>query len=205
MGGTTSQMQLLPPLVPVSFVDLQRYSGRWWQVALMPNSFQSNQAHNVTATYTASPHEANTLLVLNEAYDVHNHRTWIRGRAQIDPVAAQTDTTRQPGRLVVFFEPNETQPLVWPFGAPYWIIELGSQPDYGHAVVSDPTRRFLWVLSRTPTIDEATLQDILKRLVTVHGFSAGRLADIIWTRNDAVPPPADAEEHTPGGPESAHT
>lgn len=206
MGGATSQMQLLPPLIPVSYVDLQRYSGRWWQVALMPNTFQSNRAHNVTATYTPSPHEHNALIVLNESYDDSNHRSWIRGRAQIDPVAALTDSTRQPGRLVVFFEPNETQRLVWPFGAPYWIIELGDKPDYGHAVVSDPTRRFLWILSRTPQIDADTIRGILERLVTVHGFAPGRLADIIWTRNDAEPPAAaaDAKDVTPGGPEHEH-
>lgn len=202
--GASASLQPLPPLVPVSYVDLRRYSGRWWQIALMPNSFQLTSAHNVTATYTPNERDPTTLAVLNEAYDAHNHRTWIGGRAQIDPVAAASDTTRQPGRLIVFFEPNDTQPFVWPLGAPYWIIELGSGADYGYAIVSDPMRRFLWILSRTPQLDETTIRGILGRLITVHGFAAERLADIVWTRNDAAPP-ADAKEHTPGGPDNACT
>jgi apolipoprotein D and lipocalin family protein len=188
MGAAASRLadgpiQPLPPLQPVAYLDLQRYSGRWWQVALLPNSFQRSDARNVTATYTPSTSEHNTLYVQNDSYDSTGFRTWITGRATIDPAAASTDTTESPGRLLVYFEPNETQPFVWPLGAPYWVIELGSSPDYGHAVVTDPMRRNLWILSRTPQLPADTLKDILGRLVRVHGFSADRLANIVWTNN----------------------
>ena len=176
-------IQPLPPLKPVARLDLKRYSGLWWQVALLPNSFQSSDANNVTAKYTMSAEEHNTLHVLNESYDSAGTRTWITGRATLDPAAASTDTTESPGRLLVYFEPNETQPLVWPLGAPYWVVDLGNSPDYGYAVVSDPMRRNLWILSRTPQLPAETLAHILKRLVSVHGFSTDRLANIVWTRN----------------------
>ena len=185
------------PLQAVAYLDLRRYSGRWWQVALLPNSFQSTDDFNVTATYTPSDTERNVISVLNESYNNSYERMWIAGRAVIDPVAAETDTTNRPGRLIVSFKPNETQPLVWPLGAPYWVIDLGDDDNYGWAVVSEPKRRFLWILSRTPQLDSTTARDILQRLVRVHGFPAERLAHISWTQNDAPDTVAPA---TPGGP-----
>jgi apolipoprotein D and lipocalin family protein len=186
------------PLQAVAYLDLRRYSGRWWQVALLPNSFQSTDDFNVTATYTPSDTERNVISVLNESYNNSYERTWIAGRAVIDPVAAETDTTNRPGRLIVSFKPNETQPLVWPLGAPYWVIDLGDADNYGWAVVSEPRRRFLWILSRTPQLDSTTAHDILRRLVRVHGFPAERLAHISWTQNDA--PDTVAPAATPSGP-----
>jgi apolipoprotein D and lipocalin family protein len=50
----------------------------------------------------------------------------------------------------------------WPFWGDYWIIDLG--PDYEYAVVGHPSRDHLWVLSRTPTLDEETHAAILSRL-----------------------------------------
>jgi len=190
MGNLCTQGE--QPLTAVPYLDLRRYSGRWWQIALLPNSFQGSDDYNVTATYTPSTRERNTLDVLNESYSISGEREWIAGRAIIDPVFNDTDTTDVPGRLIVTFKPNETQPLVWPLGAPYWVIDLGNSANYGWAVVSEPKRRFLWILSRTPQLDTATMQHILHRLVTVHGFDSRRLRRIAWTRND---PPAGATPH----------
>ena len=65
-------------------------------------------------------------------------------------------------------------------GAPYWIIELddtvGDDP-YAWAVVSDPVRLFLWILSRTPTLEEDVLNMILEK-ITSQGYSTERL---LWT------------------------
>jgi apolipoprotein D and lipocalin family protein len=65
-------------------------------------------------------------------------------------------------------------------GAPYWIIELddtvGDDP-YAWAVVSDPIRLTLWILSRTPTPEEDILSRILEK-VTSQGYSTERL---LWT------------------------
>ena len=60
-------------------------------------------------------------------------------------------------------------PQVW---GNYWVIELA--PDYQFAVVSEPSRKFLWILSRTPKLDDATLDGIKARL-TQHGFDVARL------------------------------
>jgi apolipoprotein D and lipocalin family protein len=165
-----------PPLEPVAEVDLTRYAGRWFQAGLVPNTFQSPDDYNVTATYTWRP-QLPGLRVHNEASS-GNDRLYVDGEAVRDP-ECRGDGERS-GRLLVSFRPNETQPLVWPVGAPYWIIQLGDTDDYGYAVVSDPGRRNLWILSRTPKMERATLERVCMRLVE-QGFGPARLASIVWT------------------------
>jgi len=58
------------------------------------------------------------------------------------------------------------------FEADYWIIDLG--PDYEYAVVGEPSRRFLWILSRTPNMDEAVYEEIISRLPE-KGYDPDRL------------------------------
>ncbi|MDX9696392.1 MAG: lipocalin family protein, partial [Bacteroidales bacterium] len=50
----------------------------------------------------------------------------------------------------------------WPIKAKYWIIDLAE--DYSYAVVGHPNRKYLWILSRTPQMDDATYQQIIDRL-----------------------------------------
>jgi apolipoprotein D and lipocalin family protein len=60
----------------------------------------------------------------------------------------------------------------WPFSGDYWIIELGK--DYEYAVVSVPSRKYLWILSRTPIMPEAVYRGILDRL-QASGFDITRV------------------------------
>jgi apolipoprotein D and lipocalin family protein len=57
-------------------------------------------------------------------------------------------------------------------GYHYWIIDLGQQ--YQYAVVGHPGRDYLWILSRTPTLDSGVYKDILNRLQT-RGYDTTRL------------------------------
>jgi apolipoprotein D and lipocalin family protein len=89
--------------------------------------------------------------------------------------AVVTDESTNAKLSVSFFGPL--------FGAPYWIIELDE--DYQYAVVGDPSREFLWILSRAPSLDEATLSGILSRLPD-YGYDPDRLT---WTvQSQAVVP-----------------
>ncbi|MDT8309196.1 MAG: lipocalin family protein, partial [Bacteroidales bacterium] len=60
----------------------------------------------------------------------------------------------------------------WPFRAPYWIIDLAD--DYSWSVVSGPSKKYLWILSRTPEMDESTYQKILRNLED-RGFDTEKL------------------------------
>jgi apolipoprotein D and lipocalin family protein len=55
----------------------------------------------------------------------------------------------------------------WPFRGAYWIIEL--DPDYQYAVVGHPSRAYLWILARRPTMDDALYKELLRR-VALHGY-----------------------------------
>ena len=64
----------------------------------------------------------------------------------------------------------------WPFRAKYWIIDLGEQ--YEYAVVGHPNRKYLWILSRKPSIDVAEYENILKR-IKQKGFNISLLKKTI--------------------------
>lgn len=174
-----------PPIEPVAELDLKRYAGRWYQVALTRNAFQAQGAHNVTATY-AWDAAKQQLDILNESW-MGDERSWIRGVAIRDPEARGEDDDVT-ARLLVTFTPNTTSPFVWDAGSPYWVIQLGTALDYGYAVVSDPNRRHVWILSRTFPMDPRTLRDILLRLTNEQGFSRTQIDALEWTVHDASPP-----------------
>jgi len=134
-----------PPLRTVDRVDLQRYLGKWFEIATIPMSFQKG-CTGVTATYTIRP---------DGDVDVVNtcRRETLDGpERQATAKAWSVDPSN--ARLVVRF--------FWPFTGDYWIIDL--DPEYRWAVVGHPSREYLWILSRTPQMDAATYDGILARL-----------------------------------------
>ncbi len=134
-----------PPLRTVERVDLGRYTGTWYEIATIPMSFQKGCVA-VTATYTLRPDGEVEVLNRCRKETLDGPERSATGRAwSVDPSNAKLE--------VRFF---------WPFKGDYWIVELGE--DYGYAVVGHPDRKYLWILSRTPSMDEALYQAILGRL-----------------------------------------
>lgn len=144
------------PLDTVEYVDVEKYMGTWYEIAKYPNGFQQN-CSGVTAEYALR--EDGTVRVFNtcRASDGETIKDTIEGFATVADKATNA-------KLTVYF--------FYPFGAPYWIIDLDE--DYRYAVVGDPTRRFLWILSRTPTLDPALYDQILERLPE-KGYDPSRL------------------------------
>lgn len=148
-----------PPLEVVSHVDVQRYVGRWYEIARYPNRFEKGCVA-VTAEYT--PRSDGKITVVNAARDktLDGPVRSIKGKAWV------VDKTTNAKLKVQFF---------WPFSGNYWIIDLDK--DYRWAVVSEPRRNVLWILSRTPQLDEAVYGQIVSRLKE-KGFDPGRLEKI---------------------------
>lgn len=136
-----------PPLTTVDYVDVPRYMGRWYEIARYPVSFQEG-CEAVTADYT---------LLTNGRVEVVNS-------CRQDSVDGELRQVRGTGRIV---DPRTNAKLkvtfFWPFEGDYWIIDL-DQEEYQWAVVSVPTRKMLWILSRTPQMEPAVYADILARL-----------------------------------------
>jgi len=145
------------PLETVPSVDLDRYVGTWYEIASFPQRFQKG-CTGTTATY--SIREDGSIEVVNRcARDSLDGRVTVaRGRARV------VDRNTNAKLKVSFF---------WPFWGDYWIIDLGR--DYEYAVVGHPKRNYLWILSRTPTMEAAVYDGILERL-RAQGYDTSRLS-----------------------------
>lgn len=141
----------------VSSLDVERYGGRWYEVATFPQKFQSNCAC-VAANYTPSPLGVGVRNICRQN-GPDGMLVDIRGRAY------QPDAN-QPGKLKVQF------PVPSGGDADYWVFEVAD--DYTHAVVTDPNRSTLWILSRSRVMSDATMAGIRTRLEAA-GFDLSAL------------------------------
>jgi len=139
----------------VGAVDLSRYAGRWYEIARLPNRFEKKCGDSVTATYTLR--SDGKVDVVNRCRKANGEYTTARGKAKI------VDKKTNAKLKVTFF---------WPFYGDYWILDLG--PNYEYAVVGAPNRDYLWILSRTPQLNEQLYQRLLREMAT-RGFATGRM------------------------------
>ncbi len=148
------------PVRPVADVDLTRFAGRWYEVARFPNWFQKKCVAETTADYSLLPD--GRIRVVNACRTADSKITTAEGEAR---VAGRSST------LKVRFAPRFLRflPFVW---GDYWILDL--TPDYGAALVGSPDRKYLWILSRTPKLDDATYARLVAA-ATAQGFEAQRL------------------------------
>ena len=135
----------------VQSVDLTRYVGRWYEIARLPNSFQKKCADTVSATYTLRAD--GKIEVTNRCRKASGEYATAKGEAKI------VDKRTNAKLKVTFF---------WPFYGDYWILDLG--PNYEYAVIGEPDRKYLWILSRSPRMDEALYQQIVQKMAA-KGFN----------------------------------
>ena len=137
----------------VPHVELEKYLGKWYEIARLPFRFEDG-CTDVTATYSLS--KDGNVSVLNECLkDGKLKQT--KGKAKV------VDKNTGAKLKVTFF---------WPFSADYWIINLGENYDY--AVVGSPSRKYLWILSRTPQMDEKLFFQLVES-VKSKGFNVEKL------------------------------
>ena len=156
------------PLRVVPDVDLARYAGNWFEIARLPNRFQTKCAGEVAAAYAPQPD--GKVSVTNTC------RTTTGTTTKASGVARRVEG-QPPSVLEVRFAPAVLSflPAVW---GDYQIIALGA--DYDYAVVGTPDRNYLWVLSRTPKMDPALYQRLLDD-AKGQGFD---VAKVVATRQD---------------------
>ncbi|HET9431383.1 MAG TPA: lipocalin family protein [Chitinophagaceae bacterium] len=143
-------------LQTVPSVDLNKYAGKWYEIAAYPQRFQKG-CHATTAEYSLS--EKGYVIVVNRCYkdSINGKPSSIKGKAFVQKNSGNAKLKVQ------FF---------WPFKGKYWIIDLAN--DYSYAVVSHPNRKYLWILSRTPKMEKSVYQQILGRLKE-KGFDLSKL------------------------------
>lgn len=152
---TPASSQPLPPPIPVSRVDLQRYVGTWYEIARIPHRFQNQCVRDVTAQYEIR--EDGRIRVVNSCVKADGSVSRANGVAKV------VDTETNARLKVSFFSILGIRP-VW---GDYWILGLGD--DYEYAVVGNPDRKYGWILARSPHPDPATLEKAW-RVVEQQGY-----------------------------------
>lgn len=141
---------------PVSDFDLQRYLGTWYEIARLDHRFERGLS-KVTANYTLR--DDGGVRVLNRGY------------------SAKKGEWKQAEGKAYFVEDANTGYLKVSFFGPFYgsyIVFVLDKENYQHAVVSGPDKSYLWILARTPEIDE-TLKKRLIRKAAEKGFNTAKL------------------------------
>ncbi len=140
----------------VDSVDLSRYLGKWYEIASYPAWFQRGCTAS-TAEYALLTD--GKIRIINRC-----HKGRPDGPLKESVGKAEVSDEQTNAKLKVWF--------FWPFKGNYWIIDLDD--DYRWAVVGEPKRKYLWILNRTPTMDQTLYQNILSRLPS-KGYDPSKL------------------------------
>jgi apolipoprotein D and lipocalin family protein len=139
-------------LTPIPSLDLKEYLGKWYEIAKYPNRFQKNCAGDTTAEYIKTPD--GRIQVIN------------RCKTEDGPFEEAKGVAKRIGesgsaKLKVRFAPAWLSfiPAVW---GDYWVIDLDE--NYQLAAVSEPSRTYLWILSRTPSVRTSDYDALIARL-----------------------------------------
>ena len=162
IAAIASTLSAQQPLRVAESVDLNRYTGKWYEIARIPNKFQDRCAGDVVAQYT---------LRADSRIDVVNQCRNADGRIVQARGIARKGKSGNNAVLQVRFAPAILSflPSVW---GDYWIIAIG--PDYTWAVVGTPSRDYLWILSRTPVMSANGYAQAIE-IVKGNGFDAARI------------------------------
>lgn len=147
--------------------DLERYLGRWYEIARLDHSFERGLTH-VTAEY--SLRDDGRIRVVNRGFDTRRER-WRQSEASARRVGDGSVAS-----LRVSFFP--------PFSAAYHVIAL-DQDDYRYAMVTSSSRSFLWVLAREPELEPEIIERLTEQ-ARKQGFAVDQL---IWVDQTQPPPP----------------
>lgn len=134
------------PLETVDAVDLERFAGLWYVIESMPTAVEEG-AHDATERYRLREDGMIDIefRFREDAFDgpeqVLNMLGWVHDEA-----------TRAEWRVRPF----------WPLRLAYLILEIG--PDYAYTVIGHPSKRYVWIMARQPSLAPDTLAGIRRRL-----------------------------------------
>ncbi len=147
--------------------DVNRFAGTWYEMARLDHGFEKGMSH-VSAEY--SPQDDGTLKVINKGFEAKTS-TW-----QATEAKAGFIESPDVGRLKVSF--------FGPFYGSYNIIDLDEE-NYKYAMVTGPSTRFFWILSRDKTLDNAVMQRLIKKAIDL-GFKLDKLI-YVDQKDETVP------------------
>lgn len=146
---------------PVAAVDLQRYSGQWFEIARIPNTFQKACAGDVRAEYRSLGKDG--VLITNWCRKSSGEAFSLKARGELQDASGSRWRVRPDSRWLSWV------PM---FKADYWIVDLAD--DYSHAAVSMAGTDYLWILSRQPVMSDEVYRQIIQRAAR-QGFPVEKL------------------------------
>jgi apolipoprotein D and lipocalin family protein len=138
------------PLDTVPHIDLNRYLGKWYEIASIPQYFQRQCVRDVSAEYATA---GSNISVINRCIMANGETKTAEGQARVVDKVSQA-------KLEVTF----VKLFGWLYfiGGDYWVIDLAE--DYHYAVVGHPSRKYAWILASKPQLSATDLAGIESRL-----------------------------------------
>ena len=149
-----------PPLPTVPALDLPRYLGTWYEIDRLPIRHEPEDATDVSAHYT-----------LDEDGSIRVRNRCLRGGELVEAIGQAKPVDASNSRLEVSFLPEGLRWIPFTKGD-YWVILVDG--GYTAALVGSPDRRYLWLLSREPRMDEITRQHYIA-YARQQGFDVDRM------------------------------
>ncbi|MED6180853.1 calycin superfamily [Stylosanthes scabra] len=146
----------------VKGLDVERYMGRWYEIASFPSFFQPKNGEDTRATYTLN--EDGTVHVLNETFN--NGK-----RVSIEGSAYKADPKSDEAKLKVKFFVPPFLPII-PVVGDYWVLYIDD--DYQYAVIGGPTTKYLWILSRKSHLDDEKYNELVQ-IAKDEGYDVSKL------------------------------
>lgn len=143
-------------LTAVKGFDVQRFQGTWYEIARLDHGFEKGMSH-VTAEYAVK--EDGALKVTNKGFNAKN-TAWETSTAKAGFIDGP-----DVGRLKVSF--------FGPFYGSYNIIDL-DEKDYSYAMITGPSKRFFWILSKKPQLDDTIMQRLIQKALAM-GFKLEKM------------------------------
>lgn len=162
--------QSAAPLQPLPSLDVGHYMGTWYQVLWFPNRFQKQCVADTSATYRNLAN--GSVEVINRCRTADGTIDVAVGLARPPAGLSRIDAEKlQPAQLEVSFLPAWLRWTGIGWGA-YWVVDL--TPDGRYAIVSEPSRKYLWVLARQPALTSDDDKAIRSKLLAL-GFDLSAL------------------------------
>ena len=145
----------------ISNFDKDRYLGKWYEIARIPNTFQKSCVQDVAVSYQLLPN--NQVVGINTCRKVNG---------EIFNLAVKGSAQDKTNAKLVFNVTSTWLRWIPMLKADYWIVDLAD--DYTYAAVATPDSHYLWILARQPQLDDAVYQQLIKR-VAKQGFAVEKL------------------------------
>jgi apolipoprotein D and lipocalin family protein len=152
----------VPDAVALEHADVNRFMGRWYEIARLPNTQERACARDVVSTYERRNESA--IRVVNVCRNADGELERTQGVARIRDGLSQA-------KLEFRFAPLALAwlPFLWD---DWWILEVA--PEYSYMMAGDPSHQRLWIYARTPELDDATYRSLVAH-AAVQGYDTTRL------------------------------